>query len=298
MADGGGMDFGYVSPFLQIRKLFLLGRRIVFIPNPGNLGDALICAATVQSFEQFGIAYSVFSSLSAHCADFVYVYGGGGNLVPYYDQCAGVLRDLSSLKAEVIVLPHSCHGDVAAEVISSFGGNLSVWARERASYGFLSSLPGSCNRGIWHDLALELRLSDRRLRFFQVFNNLSRLAGAGVRELFAFRGDCESVGGLCNDFGGNVDLPDVLGKISSVDMGVGLSSLDVNSLFCSVSWFLAYIDLFKVVRTDRLHVSIGALLLNKNVFLYDNSYGKCRAVYDYSLCERFGSLVVPMWRTL
>ena len=295
MAYDGGMDFGHVSPFSQIRKLFLLGRRIVFIPNPGNLGDALICAATVQAFERAGITYSVFSSLSAHSADFVYVYGGGGNLVPYYDQCASVLRGLSALKAEVIVLPHSCHGDVAAEVISSFGGNLSVWARERASYSFLSSLPGSFNRGIWHDLALELRLSDRRFRHLQVFDNLSRLAGAGVRELFAFRGDCESVGGLCNEAGGNVDLPDVLGKISSVDIGFGLSSLDVNSLFCSVSWFLAYIDLFRMVRTDRLHVAIGTLLLNKNVFLYDNSYGKCGAVYDYSLRERFGDLVVPMW---
>lgn len=289
---------GYGSPFVQIKELFLAGRKIVFIPNPGNLGDALICAATVQAFERADIPYSIFSSFSAHSSDIVYVYGGGGNLVPFYDQCAGFLRTLSSLGAEVVVLPHSCHGAAAAEVLTSFGGKLSFWARESVSFGFLSSLPGGFRRSLWHDLALDLDLSDRRLRHLAVFKRLSGLAGAGVGELSAFRGDVEAVNGSLACPVSNVDLPNVLGMSSSVYFGFGESSLDVGLLFSSVAWFLACAGLFGVVRTDRLHVAIGALLLGKKVFLYDNCYGKCRAVYDHSLSRRFGGLVVPMWNVL
>ena len=39
----------------------------------------------------------------------------------------------------------------------------------------------------------------------------------------------------------------------------------------------------ELVRTDRLHVMIGALLMGKRVEARDNSYGKLRAVHAHSL---------------
>jgi len=285
----------YGSAFLQIEALAALGRSIVFLPNPGNLGDALICAATIQGFEKVGISFSIFSSISAHDDSFVYVYGGGGNLVSYYDNCAGVLNDLSLVGAEVIVLPHSCFGSAVAEVIASFGGKLSVWARERVSFDFLSLVPGGFSFGLGHDLALGLDLSDKRLHSFLVFDRLAGLAGVGVGELLAFRSDCEAIGGRVVGSVANVDLSNILGFSSRNSLGFDISFLDVKVLFNCVSWFLAYIRLFGVVRTDRLHVAVGALLLGKKVFFSDNSYGKCKAVYDFSLRERFGGLVVPCW---
>jgi hypothetical protein len=288
-------EISYGSALLQIEALAASGRSIVFLPNPGTLGDALINAATIQGFERAGIGFSVFSSISAHDDSFVYVYGGGGNLVPYYDNCVGVLRDLSLVGAEVIVLPHSCFGSAAAEVIASFGGKLSVWARERVSFNFLSLVSGGFSFGLGHDLALGLDLSDKRLHSFLVFDRLAGLAGVGVGELLAFRSDCEAIGGCVVDLVANVDLSNILGFSSRDSLGFDISFLDVKVLFNCVSWFLAYIRLFGVVRTDRLHVAVGALLLGKKVFFSDNSYGKCKAVYDFSLRERFGGLVVPCW---
>lgn len=285
----------YGSPFLQIGALAALGRNIVFIPNPGHLGDALICAATIQGFERAGIGYSIFSSISAHDDSFVYVYGGGGNLVPYYDNCAGILRDLSLVGAEVIVLPHSCFGSTAAEVIASFDGKLSVWARECASFGFLSLVSGGFSFGLGHDLALGFDLSDKRLHQFLLFDRLAGLAGAGVGKLQAFRGDCEAIGDRVVDSDANVDISDNSRFVSMYDLGFGISVFDVKVLFNYVSWFFSYIRLFNVIRTDRLHVAIGALLLGKKVLFFDNSYGKCKAVYEFSLRERFGGLVIPCW---
>ena len=43
-----------------------------------------------------------------------------------------------------------------------------------------------------------------------------------------------------------------------------------------------------IIVTDRLHVGISSRLLGKEVFLFDNSYGKVSGVYEYSLkrCSR------------
>ena len=285
------------SPFKQIKELVAVGRRIIFIPNPGNFGDALICAAAIQGLEKAGINYSVFSSITAHDARFVYVYCGGGNLVPYYNNCASVLRDLSSVGAEVIVLPHSCYGPAAAEVISTYKGKLTVWARERVSLEFLLSVPGNFSYGLEHDLALNLDITDKRLHQFLMFDKLAGLAGIGASELLAFRGDCEAISNRNVNWDLNIDISNNLGYVSKTDLGFGATFLDVNSLFNSVSWLLAYIRLFGIVRTDRLHVAIGALLLRKKVVLTDNSYGKNKAIYEYSLRERFGGLIIPSWGT-
>jgi exopolysaccharide biosynthesis predicted pyruvyltransferase EpsI len=38
-----------------------------------------------------------------------------------------------------------------------------------------------------------------------------------------------------------------------------------------------------IIVTDRLHVGIGSMLLGKEVFLIDNSYGKISEVYRHSM---------------
>jgi exopolysaccharide biosynthesis predicted pyruvyltransferase EpsI len=43
------------------------------------------------------------------------------------------------------------------------------------------------------------------------------------------------------------------------------------------------LDRATAIRTNRLHVGIGAALLGKQVELSDNSYGKIKAVYAASL---------------
>jgi hypothetical protein len=41
------------------------------------------------------------------------------------------------------------------------------------------------------------------------------------------------------------------------------------------------------VHTNRLHVAIGAMKLGKSVKLYGNNYFKIRAIYDYSIKDKY-----------
>ena len=52
--------------------------------------------------------------------------------------------------------------------------------------------------------------------------------------------------------------------------------------------FFAGIDIADIVVTDRLHVGVSSMLLGKEVFLIDNSYGKVAGVYENSMkqCSR------------
>ncbi len=63
-------------------------------------------------------------------------------------------------------------------------------------------------------------------------------------------------------------------------------SLKENHL-ADISLFFEAIDQFSVIHTDRLHVSIAAVLLKKEVHLYPGSYFKNKAVYLSSMKDRF-----------
>ncbi|HHL1886951.1 TPA: hypothetical protein ACQ2HQ_004783 [Klebsiella pneumoniae] len=56
-----------------------------------------------------------------------------------------------------------------------------------------------------------------------------------------------------------------------------------NSTRCMVS----FLEEYRIVNTDRLHVAILASLLGKEVNFHPNSYYKNEAVYNYSLLDRY-----------
>ena len=71
---------------------------------------------------------------------------------------------------------------------------------------------------------------------------------------------------------------------------------DISDIFKNNAWkksykeckktalrFFDYLAKCDTINTNRLHVAIAGSLLNRKVFLHDNSYYKNRAVYDYSL---------------
>ncbi len=286
----------YADPLDQLLDLQLQGRQIVYLPNPGNRGDALIAAATIQRFESNGIRYVVPGTKIQHDGRNVYVYGGGGNLVPMYDDCKGVLRAFAKVKADIVVLPQSCYG-VEAEV-RAYPGCLTIWARERASYDFLARINSDgLQIGLSDDLALALNLND--VRFVQ--QGLARQLYSCVSEhpprvLSAFRRDIESTGAhSIPDAPTNFDISDMGFSGPRFSRGFGLNHLDLEALFNHAAWFLSFIDYFDVVHTDRLHVGIAATLLSKDVRLHDNIYGKVSEVYEYSLKHRPDFRVTPMW---
>lgn len=43
---------------------------------------------------------------------------------------------------------------------------------------------------------------------------------------------------------------------------------------------IRFLLLYETIYSTRLHAAVLAVLLGKNTYMYDNSYGKCRGVYD------------------
>src|SRR5690625_2556576 len=60
--------------------------KVFYVPNPGNAGDSLIAAATFQVLRQAGIRWKLLDHRQVSpTKDCTLLYGGGGNLVRYYD---------------------------------------------------------------------------------------------------------------------------------------------------------------------------------------------------------------------
>ncbi len=65
----------------------LQGERVLYAPNPGNGGDALIVEATYQLFKRIGIELEPWQD-DSNPEGAVILASGGGNLVPYYHDMA------------------------------------------------------------------------------------------------------------------------------------------------------------------------------------------------------------------
>jgi exopolysaccharide biosynthesis predicted pyruvyltransferase EpsI len=81
-----------------------------------------------------------------------------------------------------------------------------------------------------------------------------------------------------------------IGVQSTLDLSLcmGSDSREPGEVAFYGKLFLAGIDMADIVVTDRLHVGIGSMLMGKEVFLLDNSYGKVSGVYEHSMkqCPR------------
>jgi exopolysaccharide biosynthesis predicted pyruvyltransferase EpsI len=95
------------------------------------------------------------------------------------------------------------------------------------------------------------------------------------KQLNAFRTDVEKT---------DIELP-----ADNVDLSaeLELSSCDPEIATYTAKLLLTELDKYEVVRTNRLHVAIGAMLLGKKVELHGNNYYKIRAVYEYSIKGTF-----------
>ncbi len=83
-----------------------------WVPNIGNAGDALIALGTFHFFDRLGLQPGICSQSDvAAINDFdLVLFGGGGNLVPYYKSGIEFLRFAARLGKQIVVLPHTTFG--------------------------------------------------------------------------------------------------------------------------------------------------------------------------------------------
>jgi exopolysaccharide biosynthesis predicted pyruvyltransferase EpsI len=215
------------------------------------------------------------------------------------------LRALHREARRLILLPHTIT-DVDV-LLAEFGPNVTLICREKVTFNYARAHAPRSEVQLMHDLAFELDLDALMSRKTAgvpywlpghfAFNKLTSLRPhcgfAGLAKALRnrslpegrtsatgnfFRTDGESCGwALPAD---NTDI--------SEHFSFGLAPRGLVDL--SAQRFVAAIDTFNVVRTDRLHVAITAGLLGKDVEFYPNNYFKCAAVFEHSIEGKFPNI--------
>lgn len=267
----------------------------IFIPNPGNAGDALINASTFQFFDALGLNYTVINpkkvkrSLSKKGAlvdlfdfkDKTVVLGGGGAFTSHYSYSNRLVDELHADVKKLILLPCTIEGN--QEVLRKLGENVVLFCRELVSFEYVSKQCDGPNIYLHDDMVLgvniydlmQFKASSSIRKKFKCFRSHFRVEkyvkNHGVNKLNAFRLDKEKTKGSIPK--GNMDM--------STLFSLGTQTKEEN--YYSAQQFLKHLNLFERIATNRLHVCIASVLLGKEVEFHSNSYYKNRAVFDQSL---------------
>jgi hypothetical protein len=282
------------------------GKEVWFLPNPGNGGDSVIATATYQLLEKAGIRYRVPNLRSFDPGGRFILYGGGGNLVDKGTHSYRVLRRVHRTAKHLTILPHTIKG--VDDLLGEFGSNVTVIARERVTHDYVSNLPRRYETLLMDDMAFSLdvaallnggpsfdraaMLSDfvlsRTLRRsgHTTFSSVKRYLNPGpVAASLAAR----PPGGVLNCFRLDGEATDIERPPDNIDLSqvfaFGVAPLPV-ALHGARS-MLGTLAKFDEIRTNRLHVAVSAALLGKPTQFFPNNYYKCRAVWEYSMQDRF-----------
>ena len=223
------------------------GKDVVYLPNKGNWGDALIRQGTLKFLADAGIDFREVKKVNAETIPRLgegklILLGGGGSWCFLWDHAMEILGALSE-RHTVIVFPSTYELQPRFE-------NTTYFSRDR--FESMENVPGSI---FCHDMA------------FYLGRNFCP-AKPGKGKGFFFRTDAESAG--------RIEIPKSNRDISPK----GKERTGIRGFFRAV-------NRFETIFTDRLHVSIAGCLLGKEVHLYPGSYFKNRAVYRSSMERRF-----------
>jgi exopolysaccharide biosynthesis predicted pyruvyltransferase EpsI len=264
---------------------------IYYVPNEGNAGDALIASGMWCLFDKLNIK-PIICDAKDLIEDTYVMYAGGGNLINGYFNCRNFLEQCLEKKVKkCVVLPHTVRGH--EDILNKLDSRFTIVAREYETYNWLVEKELKINILLASDLAFNISLewlafqsdslSVRMDYYIHLLCNPKQLAkyllwilknrfihfDDGLLEII--RGDIESTAliqtrkynDLSNNYGSHY-------KCRAESIIITRQFLDVLKKSNSV-------------KTNRLHAAIGSHLIQKIVFMHDNSYGKNRAVFNASL---------------
>lgn len=221
---------------------------IDFYRFPGNYGDSLIWHGTKNLMSDLNINVE-YVDVSFPVYNDVLFIDGGGNFNDYYSDVRSFLIKKGGIYKEIIILPHTIFGNRQVEILNSLDSDVTVFCREKHSFDFLKENFQNGEVYLWHDCAFYNHISSKK-------------KGSGI--LKVFRSDGESI-------------------FKKIDSSKDLSS---NGYARSpLDQLLNTLDEYEEIHTDRLHIAITSVLLDKKVKLFSNSYYKNKAVYEYSLVK-------------
>lgn len=262
------------TPADVIRSEFGENIQIRYMPNGGNLGDALIAAATIQYLDREGFKWDFVERDPSDLTEKLLIYGGGGSLIDLYDGGYHCIQHLHGRGKKVLILPHTIRER------REFWENIPetyVFCRDLKSYEFMQSI-GHHKVFRANDMATTLDISTSPYGQIRSFREQMRKIGKLSPGLVqALRLDEESGGGSEKS------------EIDFSSLGHPLMNTRENIIGSAV-FFLTMIAGFESVYTDRLHVAVSCGLLGINCKVRENSYGKIAAVFSDSIREMFPSV--------
>ena len=276
--------------FLQ--ELSLSNKTIFYRPNTGNAGDALINVGFYEVASSLKLNFRELDNnqpLPIELKNAIVIMPGGGYLVKEWMSNFNLLKKARARNYSIVFAPQSItlEKHLLEQILKD--GDL-LFCRERQSYQHLESMQLNIELNIANDLAFYVDchsvMTKRQIK--SIFSNCSlekrikRLIKLLIiighilfsklnPHIKALRTDQEA--------STNEKRPWILdlAKVCQFDLNNSQSN------YTTAALFLAVIDSYETVETDRLHVLIAAHLLKKKVSFRDNSYGKLRAVFDYTI---------------
>lgn len=248
---------------LLAESLLDLGRRrrLIYVRNPGNWGDALIGAGERAFLRHFAIPHVDVdgSSISARLIAYTrlrslslrptILYGGNGALSGPYPELHAQIRLLLKGTIDSVLMPSTLPPDIGSWDLPP---SIELWRRDET----ISRQAGPESR-FCHDMAFFLEAPDVPIV---------------EREANLFRADAEQRNGR---------------PIPSANFDLS----DTGSHQSPVREFFDRIGRYEVINTDRLHIAIAGALLGRRVNLFPNSYGKNEAIYAASIAPHYPNVV-------
>jgi exopolysaccharide biosynthesis predicted pyruvyltransferase EpsI len=232
---------------------------VTFVPNPGNVGDALINLGCLSYLSSRFTDVRICSIDDGPQTENVLI-GGGGNLVePLYNNVAEFLVRTDRAH-RLFLFPVTVQGN--ASLLKSLAPRMRCLCREPTSLAHVQTLLGWQNVRLAHDAAFLLGPSLRK-----------DFAGAIARparlKCLSFRSDGECAVPRLSGL-------DIMGQYQGAWTNVTLAR---NAVQAAARYLLGY----RAVETDRLHCAILASILGRETVLFANSYFKNAAVFEHSL---------------
>lgn len=257
-------------------------------PNPGNVGDALIAVSTCDLFYNNSLNFKFYNDLTEQISAYNLVYGGGGSCIPDWGCLPNLIHLFSDPRIQQgMILPQSFND--CLPLLEILDERFTVFCRDKNSFFYCKANNDRARFLLADDMAISFDVA----HFFQrkedltsfddfclkqqVIHHLADLPD-GRKVLLFIRADRESAIKIKQSFiasYGTLDLS-ALNSDECDDFGK-------NELFAQR--FLSCIGEADIVLTDRLHGAIGSCLMNKEVYMLDNSYGKLSNVYEHSLIK-------------
>lgn len=297
---------------LEERLLPLVNRDYVFLDLPyhPNVGDSLIAAAAISILKK--APYRCLYCSSGYtfdnrkiALDTLIIFNGGGNFgdlwSSYTDFRNRIIREHPD--NHFLILPQSVfykdekNLEEDIKVYSSCGERMTICARDKGSYDFLKSNFTNNNVLLVPDLA------------FYTDKNLLKPKSCNGKVLFLKRRDKEFVSSSKYDIvPENAEIRD-WPTMEKKSLRFYWKYLKFVELSRNVRWYpktfwhledyiwqkfiipyyvrsgIRFVNEYDVIYSTRLHVAILSMLLNKQVYFFDNSYGKNSSLYNTWLKE-------------